>query len=101
VQTELIDNALEEVANLDAKNRIVHLEFDEDRIEIRNKISVRAGKDGPDNPLHMFEPGYSSKGADRGFGLSNVLSAAERYGIKVHNELRDDYVIFRLNFTKD
>ena len=81
----LIDNAFEAVEKLNPENRVVLLDFDENIIEIRNKASVSIVKNSSIKPDRFFDDGYSTKGSDRGFGLSNVLSIAETYDISAYS----------------
>ena len=98
ILVNLIDNAFEAVEKLDSENRVVYLDFDEQKIEIRNKASIGMVKNNSLASDRVFEEGYSTKGSERGFGLSNVLSTAERYSIKVQNDIEGEFVIFRLEF---
>ena len=98
VLINLIDNAFEEVEGMDHENRVVQLEFIDNLIIVSNKVSSRFIKNGMDR---LFVQGYSSKGPERGFGLSNVLSIAERYNINVNRDLINDMFVFRLEFRDD
>jgi len=94
----LIDNAFEAVECLPSEDRDVYLDFDDCLIEVRNKAITGTGKGPLVKPGRFFEDGYSTKGADRGFGLSNVISIANSFGIKVSSDIDNVFVVFRLEF---
>jgi len=93
----LINNAFEEVETLSPENRLVILDFDDQLIEIRNKISLTTLNEGVD---HFFDKEFSTKGSDRGFGLYNVLRTSERYHIVVNSEILDDEFVFKMIFPE-
>ena len=95
----LIDNAFEEVEILDADARIVHLDMSENTIEIRNRVSLKTSSESKNDTTLFFEQGYSTKASNRGFGLSRVLSIAERNSIKVSSEWKGPFIVFRLDFS--
>jgi len=97
----LIDNAFEAVESLVTEDRCVYLDFDDGQIVVRNKTISGTGKVSTIKPNRFFEDGYSTKGTDRGFGLSNVLSIAKSFNIQVENDIENDFVIFRLVFKND
>jgi len=94
----LIDNAFEEVEELEAEKRIVQISFSERLIVVGNKVSSRTRQSGTDS---FFTKGFSTKGRERGYGLSNVAMLADRYGIGINCELSGDYLEFRLEFKDE
>jgi Signal transduction histidine kinase regulating citrate/malate metabolism len=97
----LIDNAIEEVEKLDPEDRIIHLDFYNNYLEVRNRVSLMISESRREDVSRFFEHGYSTKaGNNRGFGLSNVLSIAERYGVSVKTKWVDKYIVFRLSFSE-
>jgi sensor histidine kinase regulating citrate/malate metabolism len=106
-QTELIDvlsnlisNAFEEVEKLAPENRFVQLDFYDNTIEVRNHVSFDLIKSGIKTVPQFIERGYSTKGADRGFGMNNVIAITERYNIKTNYELSDGCFVFSLEFPE-
>jgi len=99
VLSNLIDNAFEAVEGLDSEDRAVWLDLNEDTVEVRNKVMFDGAKGTTGDTERFFEKGYSTKGAGRGYGLSNVLSIAERHGVRIQHELTDGLVVFRLDFS--
>jgi two-component system sensor histidine kinase AgrC len=93
----LTNNAFEAVANLPKEKRVVTIDFNDGIIEVKNVVSRDTIKSGIDN---FKLQGYSSKGSDRGFGISNILTIAEKYNIEFENYLRGDYYITKLVFEK-
>ncbi|MDE7341104.1 MAG: GHKL domain-containing protein [Lachnospiraceae bacterium] len=102
----LLDNAIEELNNMS-----------EDEITRKIYLSIRETGDGielivantspcyeEDMTAHFFEPGYSSKGQNRGIGLSKLkrLVQDRKGNIMVYNRLRNDmnYLTFEIILLK-
>ena len=100
ILNNIINNAFEEVEKLDIENRFVQVNLAEYYIEIINKVSVSLVRDGEERAQHFGEQGFSTKGAGRGFGLSNVLNIANRNGIIIDKKLENELYVFRLIFKK-
>ena len=97
VLNNLINNSFEEVEKLPSEKRYVSLNFRNNTIEIINRLSYRPSQ-SEIGISRFFEQGYSTKGPGRGFGLSNVLTIAEKYNIRIQYELKNDYFVVKLVF---
>ena len=95
ILNNLIENSFEAVEGLEPEARSVWLELSKSAIEIRNNVSFDIAT-GEGWHEHIFEKGYSTKGPNRGYGLSNVLTIAERRHIKIRHELQNGMVVIRL-----
>ena len=98
ILVNLIDNAFEEVEKLGVENRIVQIDFDEHLIIVGNNVSTHTQMNDADK---FFMQGYSTKGAGRGYGLSNVVNIAKRNSIEIHNGLAGDFLRIRLKFPDE
>jgi two-component system sensor histidine kinase AgrC len=94
----LVNNAFDAVENMDAENRVVNLNFFDKYIEVGNKVSLSFMKNDMGNTDLFFKQGYSTKGAERGFGLSNVLSIVEKYGMKISSKVENSFFIQEVEF---
>jgi len=74
----LINNALDAIAESTDKNIIVHFSYDKEILTIK----VSDTGDGIDEEIqkHIFRQGYSTKGTDRGLGLYLIKRSLERLG---------------------
>ena len=95
----LIDNAFEEVENFDIEDRIVQLDFYDKYIEIRNIISLASVINDAGDMQTLFKQGYSTKGSERGFGLSNVKTTSEKYGVRINTRLEKNMFVQELDFS--
>ncbi|MBE3586949.1 MAG: GHKL domain-containing protein [Thermoanaerobacteraceae bacterium] len=79
----LLDNAMDAVMFLEAKDRYVRLEIHEDE----KKYIFKVGNAGPAIPEYLrekiFEPGFSTKGENRGLGLAIVKEIVAQHGGQV------------------
>lgn len=100
----LLDNAVEAAEQLPDGDKIIMVsafETEKDlRIAIKNKwIYIDARQRDV-----LFEEGYSSKGENRGYGLSNVKEKALKYGFGVNQKNEkiegENWVSFELIFYK-
>jgi two-component system sensor histidine kinase AgrC len=74
VLMNLVNNAFEEVVKMPQEKRNVYIEFTETKIIIAN--TMRTSVTG--SRMEKFRrDGYSTKGTDRGFGLTNVSNVRE------------------------
>ncbi len=102
----LLDNAIEALSGMEDENFIKKIYFLMQETE--SGIKIISANTSPyyeeDLTAYFFEPGYSSKGANRGLGLSKLKRLVQnRKGtIMVYNELRDDlnYLTFEIKLPK-
>ena len=102
----LLDNAIEALSGMEDENFIKKIYFLMQETE--SGIKIISANTSPyyeeDLTAYFFEPGYSSKGANRGLGLSKLKRLVQnRKGtIMVYNELRDDlnYLTFEIELPK-
>lgn len=91
----LINNAFEAVAELPLEERQVFLKMTESRIEVMNSIA----KNFNDKAIIKFsEIGYSTKGKQRGYGLSNVKAIVNKYNGQFHIYVQDKMIVFLVQF---
>jgi len=76
----LLDNAFEAVLALDPKDRFVSIGITESTPEYQIYISNTGPSPGEEAINKMFDPGYSTKGTNRGLGLSSVAETLRKYG---------------------
>ncbi|MDR1134915.1 MAG: GHKL domain-containing protein [Clostridiales Family XIII bacterium] len=91
----LINNAFEAVMTLPADEREVFLKINRNSIEVINTVSK-----GFDHAavIKLSQLGYSTKGKNRGYGLSNIKAIVERYNGKLDIYMQDDMIIFSILF---
>jgi len=102
----LLDNAIDALNNINEENFIRKIYFSIKETE--SAIELIVANTSPyyeeDMTDHFFEPGYSSKGQNRGIGLSKLkrLIQNRKGNIVVYNELRDDmnYLTFEIELLK-
>ncbi len=102
----LLDNAIEALSGMENENFVKKIFFSIQETE--SGIKIIAANTSPyyeeDLTAYFFEPGYSSKGANRGLGLSKLKKLVQnRKGtITVYNELRNDlnYLAFEIELPK-
>ncbi len=102
----LLDNAIEALSGMENENFVKKIFFSMQETE--SGIKIIAANTSPyyeeDLTAYFFEPGYSSKGANRGLGLSKLKKLVQnRKGtITVYNELRNDlnYLAFEIELPK-
>ncbi|MDQ0286682.1 sensor histidine kinase regulating citrate/malate metabolism [Desulfofundulus luciae] len=94
----LLDNAMEAVMFLATKDRYVRLEIREDE----QSYILAVGNSGPeikeDIRGKIFEPGFSTKGENRGLGLAIVREIVEQHGGQVR--LTSPPTIFTVTLPK-
>ena len=101
ILNNLISNSFEAVEDLDQEKRFVWLDFSENTIEIKNSALFDTEKDMAAQVGRFKEKGYSTKGPDRGYGLSNVYTVAEKYGVKVNSDYVNGLVVFKMEFQAE
>ena len=76
----LIDNAFESVMGLERKERFVKVEINEDEKNYIFKVLDSGPGLKPEILAYIFKPGFSTKGPDRGLGLSIARDIVEQHG---------------------
>lgn len=102
----LLDNAIEALSGMENENFVKKIFFSMQETE--SGIKIIAANTSPyyeeDLTAYFFESGYSSKGANRGLGLSKLKKLIQnRKGtIMVYNEMRNDlnYLTFEIELPK-
>lgn len=95
----LIDNAFETVILLPEKHRTVFFEMGERDGNKYIKMQNRLMEGNNADKSEMIKPGVSTKeGAQRGYGLANVKSIAEKYNGKLSIEIYNDTITCRVIF---
>jgi two-component system sensor histidine kinase ComD len=97
VLINLINNAFEAVLQLPKDKRIVHVDFFENSIEVRNMVSQNVVK----SEISEFRVnGYSTKGRNRGLGIGNIIAIANKYEAEFSNYLENEYYITVIIFKE-
>lgn len=102
----LLDNAIEALNGMEEEDFVKKIYFS--MKETEKNIKLLAANTSPyyedDLTSYFFEPGYSSKGPNRGIGLTKLkrLIQDRRGNIIVYNELHDDlnYLTFEIELPK-
>lgn len=102
----LLDNAVEALNGIEEEDFVKKIYFS--MKETERNIKILAANTSPyyedDLTSYFFEPGYSSKGPNRGIGLPKLkrLIQNRRGNIIVYNELHDDlnYLTFEIELPK-
>ncbi len=102
----LLDNAIEALSGMEDENFVKKIFFLMQETE--SGIKIISANTSPyyeeDLTAYFFEPGYSSKGANRGLGLSKLkrLVQNRKGSIMVYNEMRNDlnYLTFEIELPK-
>lgn len=100
----LVDNALEALADLPVSERKIYLALTEDEEGITLTVANVSKHYDEDMTVHFFEFGYSSKGKDRGIGLTKLKRIVDKWNgtITVSNELHSgiNYLSFEIMIPK-
>jgi two-component system sensor histidine kinase ComD len=97
VLINLINNAFEAVILLSKDKRIVHIDFHDQAIEVRNIVPQSVIKTGISD---FTTNGFSSKGANRGLGIGNIIAIVEKYEAVFANYLDKDYYVSSITFKE-
>lgn len=100
----LIDNAVENEIKSSYQHKKIKLNFVEYNDYIELEVLNRYKKISSDDIEKMFETGFSTKGKDRGLGLSRVKKILSNYktDICVKNIEKDvNWISFSIKFRKD
>lgn len=100
----LIDNAMDALADAPISERKIYLALTENEDGVILKVANISKHYDDDITAHFFESGYSSKGKNRGIGLSKLKRIADKWNgtITVSNELHNgmNYLSFEINIPK-
>ncbi|MEW6275552.1 MAG: ATP-binding protein [Bacillota bacterium] len=94
----LIDNAFEAVMGLEPKDRFVKVEISEDEENYIIKVLNSGPGLKPEILDHIFAPGFSTKGSNRGMGLSIVREIVEEHGGTI--SVSSPPTIFTVKFSR-
>lgn len=93
ILSNLLNNAFEAVSELPLEAREVLLEISTDKIEVLNRLP----SDFKDSlPSKIEQIGYSTKGQNRGYGVSNVINIVKRYNGSFNIFKQNDMFIFEI-----
>ncbi len=82
-----LDNAIEEVENLDEKYIIIEMFMEDEKL----KISITNIFDTAVDKSDIYKVGYSTKGGKHGYGLSLVKKLTDKNkNLKTHHEINGD-----------
>lgn len=96
ILSNLITNAIEEVSTSDLNEKKVSIYFERNNIIVSNTITYQFD----DGQISQFKDvGFSTKGADRGLGLSVVYEIAKRNNIAVKTYTDECNIYFSLIFV--
>jgi two-component system sensor histidine kinase AgrC len=98
ILNNLLNNAIEEVAKSNISDRVVNISFEEDRIIISNPLSNRFDVKTVDQ---FKNKGFSSKGSDRGFGVTTAFEIAKRNSIQTQIFIDGNKIYFELVFNTE
>ncbi len=94
----LLDNAIEQAQKM--TDKIVTVAFNE--IDNTAEIAISNPIDSDFNQYQILETGYSTKGSNRGLGLTNVRDLVDQQkGFYMDIETKKDYVTMTLIVTED
>lgn len=94
----IIDNAIEAASSHNRLNAIVELTFNSDKDYV--EIIVEDNGPGIQNTEKILESGYSTKGSNRGLGLSIAKNIFDRFNASVDISFSKKYkgAMFRISF---
>jgi sensor histidine kinase regulating citrate/malate metabolism len=94
----IIDNAIEAASSHNGLNAIVELTFNSDKDFV--EIIVEDNGPGIQNTEKILESGYSTKGSNRGLGLSIAKNIFDRFNASVDISFSKKYkgAMFRISF---
>lgn len=95
ILNNLLNNAFEAVSDLLPEDREVLLEISPNKIEVLNRIPSEFNE-GLNSQIEQV--GYSTKGHNRGYGISNVISIVKRYNGSFSIFKQNDMFIFEILF---
>lgn len=96
----LIDNSFDSVSIIKNSTKKVILEIGLDKEYYFIRIKNNGPKIDPKNITKIFECGYSTKGANRGYGLYNVKTIIKQINGEIIVGHEDDYTVFEILINK-
>lgn len=96
----LFDNAMEAIENSE-KEKVIYLELLEESEKIVLKVKNESDYVSQEQKIKMFERGESSKGTQRGFGLTNVKQICQEYNcdLQVKNQKENGKIYLEFQIT--
>ncbi|OIJ20804.1 hypothetical protein BKP45_08395 [Anaerobacillus alkalidiazotrophicus] len=96
--SNLLDNAYDAVLELPRNERKIYLDLYE--VNHQSIISVKNTSDKKCIDENFFEAGYSTKGENRGFGLSIIQEITKKYNGTLVTKSTHNLIMFELVFAK-
>ncbi|MBN7774376.1 sensor histidine kinase [Clostridium aminobutyricum] len=93
ILNNLLNNAFEAVSELPYEEREVLLEISPNKIEVLNRLPSDFNEG---LPSQIERVGYSTKGQNRGYGVSNVINIVKRYNGSFNIFKQNDMFIFEI-----
>lgn len=91
----LINNAFEAVSTMPIEERQVFLKMNKNSIEMINSVS----QDFDESSIIKFSQiGYSTKGSQRGYGISNIKTIVDKYHGQFDIYMQDQMIVFSILF---
>lgn len=91
----LINNAFEAVSVLPVEERQVFLKITKNSVEVINTVSRDFDTD---SIIKFSRIGYSTKGNQRGYGVSNIKTIVDRYQGKLDIYMQEQMIVFSILF---
>ncbi|GKV68200.1 hypothetical protein NCCP2716_06980 [Sporosarcina sp. NCCP-2716] len=96
----LIQNASEELTLLPPADRQLSVEISKEKRYYVIRVKNRTGA-GDEQILHMFEPGFSTKGTHEGIGLAGVEKIVKAHYGMIYPELTDGWLTIHVRIPEN
>ncbi len=96
----LIQNASEELMSRPLDERQLSVEISKEKRSYVFRVKNRTGA-GDDQILHMFEPGFSTKGTHEGIGLAGVEKIVTAHYGMIYPELTDGWLTIHVRIPEN
>lgn len=92
----LIDNAVEYLSDFPMEDKIIKLHIDREQDKLNIQVSNIVKNFNYDDLENIFKPGYTTKGKERGIGLSSLKAIVKEYKgdilVENHNDHDKDWL---------